>query len=137
VESKSKHKADHVFLVIGRDLSKDAKDIETWGHAAVICDPWSNKYYAATMDGIQNNLEYISEKLDFSYRPVSNLQKFEPQVTYLKPILSREMLQEYVDLHKERYAAQIEQFKIKWNQQQEQILSAFQEISEKKNSRKK
>lgn len=38
---------DHSFVVIGRPENSDASDHLTWGHEAVICDPWDKGVYAA------------------------------------------------------------------------------------------
>ena len=38
---------DHSFVVIGRSDGSDEYDPSTWGTAAVVCDPWHGKAYAA------------------------------------------------------------------------------------------
>lgn len=36
---------DHVFVVLGRAPAAAAKDLRSWGRAAVICDPWMGAVY--------------------------------------------------------------------------------------------
>jgi hypothetical protein len=38
---------DHAFVVIGRAAGSKDGDYKTWGDAAVVCDPWHGKAYAA------------------------------------------------------------------------------------------
>lgn len=35
----------HVFVVLGRDEKSESNNTDTWGDAAVICDPWDNVSY--------------------------------------------------------------------------------------------
>lgn len=39
---------DHIMVVIGRENGTDENNVNTWGNNAVICDPWSGKFYEAT-----------------------------------------------------------------------------------------
>lgn len=41
------HDADHVFIVIGRDINSDLNDYTTWGKHAMVCDPWSGTIFPA------------------------------------------------------------------------------------------
>lgn len=47
VERLSIVNGDHGFVVIGRQFGSDISNPETWGKVAVICDPWTNRYYPA------------------------------------------------------------------------------------------
>ncbi len=68
---------DHVFLVIGRAQNSFVNDYESWGIAAVICDPWSGSFYPASK--LKTHLySYISVETNGSicYARVS---KFDPK----------------------------------------------------------
>ena len=39
---------DHAFVVLGRQPGSDVARPATWGPAAVVCDPWTNKSYLAS-----------------------------------------------------------------------------------------
>lgn len=55
---------DHIFLVIGRSRDSDPADPSTWGADAIICDPWSNKIYAAS--------RYLSELKAYFFKQVAD-----------------------------------------------------------------
>lgn len=40
---------DHEFLVVGRNPNTDPEDPSTWNPDAVICDPWTQGYYPASL----------------------------------------------------------------------------------------
>lgn len=67
-------KADHSFLVIGRDPNSNPNDINSWGRNAVICDPWANKVYQATEEEYKQNLKS-------SYREYKVLQNNKIKIT--------------------------------------------------------
>jgi len=66
---------DHAFLVIGREPNSDPSDYMTWGKNAVICDPWSNRYFPAS--DLRNQLNDIF--CEVSWPPIASS---EPLITY-------------------------------------------------------
>lgn len=40
---------NHNFVVLGRDPASDVANPNTWGHSAVVCDPWKRKAYVAAL----------------------------------------------------------------------------------------
>lgn len=93
-------KKDHVFLVIGRDQSKDVNNIREWGTTAIICDPWMKKSYPATVANMRNNLEYITDLYqshEESY--VSALQKFNPETDKLRTLIDNSMIYQEPEIH--------------------------------------
>lgn len=70
---------DHGFLVLNRKPESDPELPETWGDAAVICDPWSNEVYPA--------IQYRLKLKDF-YRDIDGenlVEDFDPDKHTLKP----------------------------------------------------
>lgn len=93
-------KKDHVFLVIGRDQSKDVDNIREWGATAIICDPWMKKSYPATVANMRNNLEYITDLYqshEESY--ISALQKFNPETDKLRTLIDNSMIYQEPKIH--------------------------------------
>lgn len=77
------HKADHVFIVIGRDINSDPDDYTTWGKQAMVCDPWSATIFpAAEMPQRLYGSNGTGEK-----GPVS-LIPFDPQIYKLEIFVS-------------------------------------------------
>lgn len=54
-------KKDHVFIVIGRDQTKDPNSPALFGPTAVICDPWAVQFYPADIKNMQEKLYYITK----------------------------------------------------------------------------
>lgn len=47
--SLKKFPGDHAFLLIGRPSESDISDFSSWGSDCVVCDPWDNKAYSASV----------------------------------------------------------------------------------------
>jgi hypothetical protein len=62
---------DHLFIVLNRALNSDAKNPNSWGEAAVICDPLADKAYKAT--------HYLTELQNYYFRGgTAYTQNFNP-----------------------------------------------------------
>lgn len=87
------HNKDHVFIVIGRDQTKDPTKITDWGPRAVICDPWADTAYAATLENIQKDLHYItSEYHRESGETRQQSRAFNQKTDIIKAYLNRDIL---------------------------------------------
>ncbi len=56
---------NHAFVAIGRSETSNISDYKTWGDGCVVCDPWNNKAYLASLAPLWGESADFAAKSDY------------------------------------------------------------------------